>query len=397
MIIRENYLRKIRPFYEQDLIKVITGIRRCGKSVLLNQIISEIKNNNIDDEHIIYLNFELQDYEDIKNANSLNNYIKDKIKDKNKYYLFFDEIQNVEEWEKVINSFKASLNVSIFITGSNSNLLSGELATHLAGRYVSFRIQPFSFKEVCELKNAEKENLEDIFNDYLSWGGLPQRFTVGEEEQIIAYLENIYDSIVLKDIILRNKIQNVNMLELLIQYLVSTPSQTFSGTSIAKHFESDKRTISPEAIYNYFNYISNSFIINKVQRFDIKGKKILSKLDKYYLTDLGLAHVKNINKKIDLGASLENIVFNELINRGYTVYTGKNGDKEIDFIATKTDEKLYFQVAYILADDRVAEREFGAYKGIDDNYPKYVLTLDKFNFSQNGIIHKNVIEWLLDK
>lgn len=397
MIIRENYLKKIRPFYDQDLIKVITGIRRCGKSVLLKQIINEIKNNDINDEHIIYLNFELQDYDNIKNANSLNNYIKEKIKDENKYYLFFDEIQNVNEWEKVINSFKASLNVSIFITGSNSNLLSGELATHLAGRYVSFRIQPFSFKEVCELKNTGKENLEEIFNDYLLWGGLPQRFTVGEEEQIIAYLENIYDSIVLKDIILRNKIQNVNMLELLIQYLVSTPSQTFSGTSIAKHFENDKRTISPEAIYNYFDYISNSFIINKVQRFDIKGKKILSKLDKYYLTDLGLAHIKNINKKIDLGASLENIVFNELIDRGYTVYTGKNGDKEIDFIATKAKEKLYFQVAYILADEKVIEREFGAYKGIDDNYPKYVLTLDKFDFSQNGIIHKNVIEWLLDK
>ena len=397
MIIREDYLNRIRPFYNQDLIKVITGIRRCGKSVLLRQIIDEIKNNGVDNQHIIYLNFELQDYDSIKNANSLNTYIKNIIKDEKKYYLFFDEIQNVDEWEKVINSFKASLNVSIFLTGSNSNLLSGELATHLAGRYIAFRIQPFSFKEVCKLKNASKENLDEIFNDYLLWGGLPQRFTVGEEEQIIAYLENIYDSIVLKDIVLRNKIQNVNMLTLLIQYLVSTPSQTFSGTSIYKQFESEKRTISIEAIYNYFDYITNSFIINKVQRFDIKGKKLFSKLDKYYLTDLGLSRVKNINKKIDLGSSLENIVFNELINRGYTVYTGKNDEKEIDFIATKANEKIYFQVAYILADEKAVEREFGAYSGIDDNFPKYVLTLDKFDFSQNGIIHKNVIDWLLDK
>lgn len=397
MILREDYLNKIRPFYDQDLIKVITGIRRCGKSVLLKQIIDEIKNNGIDDNHIIYLNFELQDYEDIKNANSLNSYIKSKIIDDKKYYLFFDEIQNVDEWEKVTNSFKASLNVSIFLTGSNSNLLSGELATHLAGRYIAFRIQPFSFKEVCKLKNATKENLEEIFNDYLLWGGLPQRFTVGEEDQIIAYLENIYDSIVLKDIILRNKIQNVNMLDLLIQYLISTPSQTFSGTSIAKQFESEKRTISAEAIYNYFDYITNSFIINKVQRYDIKGKKLLSKLDKYYLTDLGLSRVKNVNKKVDLGASLENIVFNELINRGYTVYTGRNDEKEIDFIATKANEKIYIQVSYILADERVIAREFGAYDGINDNFPKYVLSLDKFDFSQNGIIHKNVIDWLLDK
>jgi len=397
MIIREDYLNRIRPFYNQDLIKVITGIRRCGKSVLLKQIIEEIKNSGVDDAHIIYLNFELQDYDDIKSANSLNNYIKNKITDNKKYYLFFDEIQNVNEWEKVTNSFKASLNVSIFLTGSNSNLLSGELATHLAGRYIAFRIQPFSFKEVCKLKNASKESLDEIFNDYLLWGGLPQRFTVGEEEQIITYLENIYDSIVLKDIILRNKIQNVNMLDMLIQYLVSTPSQTFSGTSIAKQFECGKRPISAEAIYNYFDYITNSFIINRVQRYDIKGKKLFSKLDKYYLTDLGLSRVKNINKKIDLGASLENIVFNELINRGYTVYTGKNDDKEIDFIATKANEKIYIQVAYILADEKVIMREFGAYDGITDNFPKYVLTLDKFDFSQNGIIHKNVIDWLLDK
>jgi len=397
MIIREIYLKKIRPFYEQDLIKVIIGIRRSGKSVLLQQIINEIKNKDIDEDHIIYLNFELQEFDAIKNANALNKYIKEKIKDDKKYYLFFDEIQNVTEWEKVINSFKASLNVSIFVTGSNSNLLSGELATHLSGRYIAFKIQPFSFKEVCEFKKDDKNyNVDDLFNNYLLWGGFPQRFTVGEEEQIIAYLENIYDSIVLKDIVMRNNIQNVSMLDTLIQYLVSTPAQTFSGTSLAKYFESENRTISLEAIYNYFEYITNSFIINKVCRFDIRGKKILSRQDKYYLTDLGLSHIKNLNKKIEFGAYLENIVYNELINRGYVVYVGKNGDKEIDFIATKAGKKEYYQVSYILADENVVNREFGAYKGIDDNYPKYVISMDKFDFSQNGIIHKNVIDWLLE-
>lgn len=397
MIIREEILNKIRPFYQQDLIKVITGIRRCGKSVLLKQIIEEIKNNGVDEKHIIYLNFELQEYDEIKNANALNKYIKEKIKDNEKYYLFFDEIQNVLEWEKVVNSFKASLNVSIFLTGSNSNLLSGELATHIAGRYVSFKLQPFSFKEVCTLKNGKDNNFETIFTDYLLWGGFPQRFTVGDEEQIITFLENIYDSIVFKDIVKRNKIQNVNMLDSLIQYLVSTPSQTFSGTSIAKTFEKDNRGISPEAVYNYFDYITNSFIINKVQRFDIRGKRILSRQDKYYLTDLGLSHIKNIHKKIELGAYLENIIYNELINRGYTIYVGKNGEKEIDFIATKGGKLEYYQVAYVLADENVVEREFGAYRGIEDNYPKYVLSMDKFDFSQNGIIHKNVIDWLLEK
>ena len=398
MLIRENYLKKIRPFYDQDLIKVLTGIRRCGKSVLLNQIINEIKEMKIDEEHIIYINFENQDYDNIRNANTLNQYIKDKIKDSNKYYLFFDEIQNVIEWEKVINSFKATLNVSIFITGSNSNLLSGDLATHIAGRYIAFRIQPFSFKEVCDLKQInDKVEIEKEFQEYLLWGGFPQRFAVGEEEQLIGYLENIYDSIVLKDIVSRNKVQNINLLDSLIQYLVSTPSQTFSGTSLMKYFESDNRAFSSETIYNYFEYIVNSYIVNRVQRFDVRGKRILTRTDKYYLTDLGLSYIKNINKRVEYGAYLENIVYNELINRGYTIYTGKNGDKEIDFIATKGTEKLYFQVAYILADDTVVNREFGSYKDIDDNYPKYVLSMDKLDFSQNGIIHKNVIDWLLEK
>lgn len=396
MIKRESYLKQIRPFYSQDLIKVITGIRRCGKSVLLNQIIEELKNNNIEKNHIIYMNFENYDYIEYTEPKKFNEYIKSKIVDDKKYYLLFDEIQNVTDWEKVVNSFKTTKNVSIFITGSNSKLLSGEMATHLAGRYVSFRMQPFSFKEIYEMKNANEQNKEKIFDDYLKWGGLPQRFTVGEEQQIITYLEDIYDSIVLNDIIERNKIQNVNFLKDLIQYLISTPSQTFSGTSIVRYFENIKRPISAETLYNYFDSITDSYIINRVQRYDIQGKKILSRLDKYYVADLGITHAKNVNKKIDLGASLENIVYNELINRGYTVYTGRNAEKEIDFIATKTNEKLYFQVAYILADDAVVEREFGAYKGIEDNYPKYVLTMDKFDFSQDGIIHKNVIDWLLE-
>lgn len=398
MILREEYLKKIRPFYDIDLIKVITGIRRCGKSTLLNQIIDEIKNSKIEDSHIIYLNFELQKYNNIKTAELLNEYIENLIKDNKKYYLFFDEIQNVDEWEKVINSFKASLNVSIFITGSNRNLLSGELATHIAGRYVSFMLQPFSFKEVCELKkiNGDSEVLK-TFEDYLNWGGLPQRFAVGGETEVITYLEDVYDSIVLKDIIYRNKIQNVGLLDVLTQYLVSTPSQAFSGTSIVKFFKGLDRGVSPESIYNYFEYISNSYLLNKVQRYDIKGKRILSKLEKYYLTDLGLSKVKNISRKVDMGAILENVIFNALARRGYKIYSGRNGTKEIDFIAIKNQEIKYFQVTYLLGDQSVVDREFGAYEGIEDNYPKYVLSMDTFDFSQNGIIHKNIIKWLMEE
>ena len=395
MIKRTRILNKIRPFYDQDLIKVITGIRRCGKSVLLQQIINEIKDNKIEDSHIIYINFEIQKYNYLCDNNKLYTYIKEQITDKNKYYLLFDEIQNVNSWEKTINSFKAELNVSIFITGSNSNLLSGELATHIAGRYIAFNLQPFSFKEVCELTGDN--DLDNKFQDFLLWGGFPQRFSVGEEDQIKMYLESIYDSIVLKDILMQNKVQNINILDSLINYLISTPAQTFSGKSISNSFKKDNRELSLETIYNYLNYITNSFIISKATRYDIRGKKILTREDKYYVADLGLAHIKNINKKIELGAYLENIVYNELINRGYTVYIGKNDDKEIDFIASINGDTSYFQVAYILADENVIKREFGAYDNINNNYPKYVLSLDKFDLSQNGIIHKNIIDWLLNK
>ncbi len=397
MIKREIYLRKIRPFYNQDLIKVITGIRRCGKSVLLNQIIEELKDNKIDENHIIYINFENYDYIKYTDPKKFNRYITNLIKDEKKYYLLFDEIQNVIDWEKVINSFRATKNVSIFITGSNSNLLSGELATHLAGRYVSFGIQPFSFTEACTMNNVEESNIDDFFIDYIKWGGFPQRYTVGEEQQIISYLEDVYNSIILKDIVVRNNIQNVEMLETLIQYLISTPTQIFSGINITNYFKSLNRKVGMETIYNYLNYIENSFVIKRVPRYDVYGKKLLARQDKYYVCDLGLTRIRNIDKKIDIGASLENIVYNELVNRGYTVYTGKNNNKEIDFIATKVGEKKYFQVTYMLVDDKTIEREFGAYKGIEDNYPKYVLSMDKLNFSRDGIIHSNLIDWLLEE
>ena len=399
MIIREIYLSKIRPFYEQDLIKVIMGIRRCGKSVLLLQIIDELKEKGIEEKQIIYINFENEDYSFIKNDIDLHNYIKEKITNKEKYYLFFDEIQNVKDWEKAINSFKTSKNVSIFITGSNSDLLSGELATHLAGRYVSFKIYPLTFSEVCELKNIKgKENIEDAFDDYITWGGMPQRFMLTDEMQTKTYLSDIYDSIVVKDIITRFGIKDLDLFNRIVEYIVTTPSQNFSAESLSNYFANkDNREVSKVTLYNYLEYMSKAMLINKADRYDIRGKRILNGKYKYYLTDLGLGQVKNIGKRQQLGAYLENIVYNELISRGYDVKIGNLEKAEIDFIATRFKEKIYIQVAYILADDTVMDREFGAYKGIEDNYPKYVLTMDKHDFSQEGIIHKNVIDWLLEK
>ena len=399
MIIREIYLSKIRPFYDQDLIKVIMGIRRCGKSVLLLQIIDELKEKEIEEKQIIYINFENEDYSFIKNDIDLHNYIKEKITNKEKYYLFFDEIQNVKDWEKAINSFKASKNVSIFITGSNSDLLSGELATHLAGRYVSFKIYPLTFSEVCELKNIkEKEDIEEAFDNYITWGGMPQRFMLTDEMQTKTYLSDVYDSIVVKDIITRFGIKDLDLFNRIVEYIVTTPSQNFSAESLSNYFANkDNREVSKVTLYNYLEYMSKAMLINKADRYDIRGKRILNGKYKYYLTDLGLGQVKNIAKRQQLGAYLENIVYNELISRGYDVKIGNLEKAEIDFIATRFKEKIYIQVAYILADDTVIDREFGAYKGIEDNYPKYVLTMDKHDFSQEGIIHKNVIDWLLEK
>ena len=401
MIIREKYLKKIRPFYNQDLIKVLTGIRRCGKSTTMKQIVDELKTSGIADEQIIYINFEDEDYNFIKNDQDLNEYIKGRIKNNEKYYLLFDEIQNVEKWEKAINSFKATKNVSIFITGSNSDLLSGELATHLAGRYVSFRIMPFTFEEVCELQRIDKNDkakLEELFNNYIMWGGLPQRFSLEDDEQVKTYLNDVYNSIVIKDIVERYSIKDLDLLNRIAQYVMTTPSQNFSAENLSNYFlGSDQRVVSKTTLYNYLEYLSNAMMINKAERYDIRGKRILTGKYKYYLTDLGLGQIKNTGKKLQLGAYLENIVYNQLVSDGYEVNVGNTDNGEIDFIATKFNEKKYFQVTYILADDDTINREFGAYNNITDNYPKYVLSLDKFDMSQNGIVHKNIIEWLLEE
>lgn len=397
MVIRERYLKEIRPFYNQELIKVLIGIRRSGKSVLLTQIIDELKINGINDNHIIYINFEDFDYEEYTEPKKLYKYIKEKIVDEEKYYIFFDEIQNVETWEKVVNSLRSTKNTSIFITGSNSDLLSSDLATHIAGRYVSFKITPFTFKEVCDLlKLKDKNDIDKQFSDYIRWGGMPQLFMQTDDLSKKTYLSDIYDSIVIKDIVKRFNIKDIDLLNRIVTYILTTPSQTFSPENLKKYFESESRSVSLETLYNYLDYIVRANLISKVERYDIRGKRILTGKYKYYLTDLGFTNILSEGKKEQIGAYLENIVYNELIARGYNVNIGNMDNGEIDFIATKFKEKIYIQVAYILADQNIIDREFGAYKKIDDNYPKYVITMDKFDLSQNGIIHKNIIEWLLN-
>lgn len=403
MIIRERYLEKIRPFYGQDLIKVLTGIRRCGKSVLLNQIVDELKTSGVKEKHILFINFELKEFSFIKNDDDLYDYVKKYVKDDKKYYLFFDEIQKIEKWEVAINSFKAEWKdkVSIFITGSNSDLLSGELATHISGRYVSFKIYPFTFKEMCELKNIsnkEKYELKEMFDDYLLWGGMPQRFSMESREQVNTYLSDIFDSIVVKDIIERFNIKDLDLFYRIIEYIVTTPSQTFSADSLVKYFQvNDDRGVTKNTLYNYLEYMTKAMLISKCDRYDIRGKRILNGKYKYYLTDLGLGQIVNTSKKLQMVAYLENVVYNELLSRGYDVKVGALENGEIDFIATRFQEKIYFQVTYVLADDKVIDREFGAFSAMRDHYPKIVISTDTFDFSQNGIIHKNIIDWLLEE
>lgn len=401
MIKREKYLKRIRPFYEQDLIKVITGIRRCGKSVILNQIMDELRQSGVKDEQIIYINFEFTDYIDINDAKKFNDFIEKKLINKNKYYVFFDEIQNVDRWEKVVNSLKAKYNenISIFITGSNSDLLSGELATHIAGRYVSFKIYPFTFDEVCELKDIkdkDKYELERTFDDYIIWGGTPQRFLMNDELQIKTYLSDVYNSIVVKDIIERFKIKDLDLFNKILTFIMTTPSQTFSADSLTKYLLNENIDVSKMTVYNYLEYMCRALLINKADRFDVRGKRILNGKYKYYLTDLGFTNILNDGKKKQISTYLENIVYNELVARGYNVNIGTLENGEIDFIATRFEEKEYYQVTFHLSDD-IIEREFGVYKNIQDNYPKYVISCDTFDFSQNGIIHKNIIDFLLNR
>ena len=397
MLKREMYLSRIRGFYDSDLVKILVGIRRCGKSVILKQIMNELKEKKIDEKHIIYVNFELIEFEELQDYKKLNEYIKGKIVDNNKYYVFLDEIQKVEKFEDVVNSLRASIdNISIFITGSNSKLLSNELSTVLSGRYVLFNIYPLSYSEFVEITNKEAKS-EETFWNFVKWGGLPNRTQFTDESNIKDYLHSVFDSIILRDVVERLGLKDTVLFDLLLQYIVDTTGRQFSAENIINFLKNEGKSISTETLYMYLDALCKALMIKKIYRYDIHGKAILKTLNKYYMTDLGIAQIKNNNFEINKGFAIENVVYNELLARGYDVYIGKTKDGEIDFIATKTGEKLYFQVAYLLQNDKVQNREFGAFKEIGDNYPKFVLSLDKADFSRDGIIHKNIIDWLLEK
>lgn len=397
MIKREIYLKKIRASYDSDLIKVIIGVRRSGKSVLLKQIIDELKEKNVDKNHIIYMNFEDFEFDDYRNSKLFYSFVKEKIKDKNKYYLFFDEIQNVDRFEEVINSFRAVFNVSIFITGSNSKLLSGELATHLTGRYISYKVKPFSFREFIELNetNGISKTKKEAFEEYINWGSMPQIYTTIDEFIRKTYLRDLYNSIMHVDVVKRNNIKDIDLLNRVMQFIMENVGGIISCNSISNYLKSENLKVANDTIMNYVEYINNSMIIEKVNRYDIRGKSVMATLEKYYLSDLGILQLKKSTYEKKVGGRLENIVYNDLISRGYNVFIGKTDRGEIDFVCENFGEIIYIQVADYLSSEEVVAREFGAYKQVKDNFKKYVITMDEFDYSQNGIIHINIIDFLL--
>ena len=395
MLKRELYLSQIRGFYHSDLVKILVGIRRCGKSVILNQIIEEIKEEGVDDNHIININFEFIEFEELRDYKKLNIYIKSKITDQNMYYIFLDEIQNVNRFEDVVNSLRASLkNISIFITGSNSKLLSDELSTVLSGRYVLFHIYPLSYKEFIALTEKDPYD-EHSFWNYARWGGLPNRCEFSNETDIKNYLYSVFDSIILRDIVKRLKLQDTTLFDLLLQYLIDTTGREFSSENVIKYLEKENRKISTETLYTYVSALCKALILQRVYRYDVHGKAVLKTLNKYYVTDLGIAQIKHNNTSFKNFLILENVVYNELKVRGYEIYIGKTKSGEIDFVIKKDGNIKYIQVSYGLNSPEVIEREFGAFKTISDHYPKYVISLDQEDYSQDGVKHINLIDFLM--
>ncbi len=399
MIKRELYMSRIRPFINGELIKVLTGIRRSGKSVMLDLIREELAASGVTDEQFISFNFEEMSNAHLNTAEALREEILHRVESiSGKVYLFFDEIQVVTEWERCVNSLRVELDCDIYITGSNAKLLSGELATYLAGRYIEFTIYPFSFAEFSELYNETNgsDSEQATFSTYLTLGGMPYLSNLRyAHEPSRQYLVEIYNSVVLKDIIERNKIRDVDLLERIIAYITTNIGNTFSATSIANYFKSERRIVATETILNYIKFCVEAFLFYRVRRWDLQGKKILSSNEKYYIADHGIREAVFGGNMQNINLILENIVYMELLRRGYTVTVGKDSAKEIDFICEKQSNKLYIQVSYLLASEETIQREFGVYDGIRDNFPKYVVSLDDFDMSRNGIKHFNIKTFLL--
>ena len=394
MIFRKRYLQEIKAVLGKPVIKVLLGMRRVGKSTLLLQIQDELISSGISKEQIISMNFEWMDYEPIKDYVALNRSIREKMTSNEKYFVFLDEIQEVDGFERVVNSLNAEGIAEVFITGSNSKLFSGELATYLTGRYYSIEVLPLSFEEIYEA--GFEGTKEVLLIEYLKHGGLPGLLEFDNQRASANYLLDMYQSILLKDIVKRYNIRDVDLLQRFMMYVMNNIGQIFSANTISKYLKSEGRNFSKETIYNYIDAAKSAFLIHSAARYNIKGKEILKTNEKYFVNDLGLRSLY-FNNELDIGQALENVVYLELRRRGYEIYVGKFGDREVDFIVIKGDSKMYIQVAYLLVESATIEREFSVLEEITDNFPKLVISMDQVNRSRNGIQHQNIIDFLLEK
>lgn len=400
MLIRQSYIDQITPFIDMPLVKILTGVRRCGKSTIMLLLMEELKKRGIAENCIVRFNFDTLEWQNA-NAKQVFEIIKGKLVQNERTYLFLDEIQEIEHWERLVNTFmeEGEYNVDIFVTGSNSKMMSSEISTYLTGRYVSFRVYPLSFAEYLDFRKAYGE-LQDVSKEllrYIEYGGFPAvHLTTLTLDEAYTIVKDIYNTAIFTDIVKRNQIRKVDQLERIVKYAFDNIGNTFSANSIKAFLTSQSRSIDVETVYNYLSKLEGAYILNRCSRQDLQGREILKTQEKFYLADNAFKHAVLGYKHDDISQILENIVYLELRRRGYDVYVGKLDTKEIDFVAEKQGKIVYVQVAYLLTDKKTQEREFGNLLQIEDNFPKFVVSMDDVDMSQKGIIHLNVKDFLLN-
>lgn len=400
MIYRKEYMQRLKAFKDNKIIKVVTGLRRSGKSTLLEMFRDELLQSGVNPDQIQYINFELMKYDAVRNYKQLYALIKKNMLSGKKNYLFFDEIQQVSGWEKAINSISLEFDADIYVTGSNAYLLSSELATLISGRYVEIKMLPLSFKEYYGYYHDTEKSREELFNNYLKYGGLPQLLSLPQDEQTISmFLSSIYDTVIMKDVLARNNLKNIDLLKRVFAFVCNNVGSITSTNSIAKYIANEAKldtALRPATIGNLLQMLENAFIIYRADRYDVKGKEVLKSLEKYYLADTGLKNAIVGYNLENYGHSIENVVYLELLRRGYQVYVGKNDTKEIDFVAINKEETRYFQVTETLVDKKTQEREIASFRSTHDFYEKTIITTDKTYVTNiNGIKIVNLIDFLL--
>ncbi|MDR3359216.1 MAG: ATP-binding protein [Bifidobacteriaceae bacterium] len=396
MLVRERYLNRLRPLYEVgDLVKVVTGVRRAGKSVLLRQVADELRRAH-PAAAVIQLNFESMDIDHLRRPRALIDHVASQLRPgQGLGYVILDEVQEVAEFERAVNSLRARGDVSVFISGSNAHLMSGDLATYLAGRYTEIRVWPLDYSESLQLRGLEPAADSGQLDDFLALGGMPGRFQLEPGSQR-AYLADVFNSVVLRDVVQRSGVRDIAALETIVDFALENLGRVLSPTSVAAYLKGNGRAVAVETVYSYVRALTGALLVNRVRRYDIRGKKVMASLDKLYATDVGLLAAKRVGSGPGAGDLVENAVFAQLSARGYDVYTGKTRTGEIDFVAVKDSQPRYVQVAYLLHDPAVAAREFGAFATLRDGHPRFVISLDPLTQDRDGARHLRLAEFLLD-